>query len=174
MEKTTECSLTDIDPVLRQMVEDTLQEDEEILICFRVEYHLIWVQVITNIRVISAKAIALRVNIFSSRPKIEMPRISVMALKDIVHYGLARSEDYDLQSVRITTSDGMTLETNFTLESAAKKFFSVLQSAILSGSQQSQQGDTAGRLRKLSELLDMKLISEEEYRLKRSQILKDL
>jgi hypothetical protein len=173
MEKTTECPLTDIDPVLRQMVEDILQEGEEILICYRVEYHMIWVQVITNIRVISAKAIALRVNIFS-KPKIEMPRISMLALEDIVHYGLARSEDYDLHCVRITASDGRTLETNFTLESAAQKFFRVLQSAILSGSKQNPQEDAADRLRKLSELLDMKLISDEEYRVKRSQILKDL
>jgi len=34
--------------------------------------------------------------------------------------------------------------------------------------------NAADRLRKLSELLDMKLISDEEYRVKRSQILKDL
>jgi hypothetical protein len=135
---------------------------------------MVWAQIITNLRVISVKAIALRMNIFSTKPKIEMPRIDMMDLKDIVHFELARSHEYDFVTVKISAGDGRIMEMNFTLESAAQRFFKVLQSALVSDNKQPPQAAAADRLRELSELLEMRLISDEEYREKRSQILKEL
>ncbi len=129
---------------------------------------------ITNLRVVSVKAIALRMNIFSTRPRIEMPRIDMLDLKDIVHLELTRSQEYDLITVRISAGDGRIMEMNFTLESAAQKFHKVLQSVLAAENKHSPQAAVADRLRELSELLEMKLISDEEYREKRSQILKEL
>ncbi len=174
MEKTIECPLSEIEPELRRLVEEKLQSGEEILSCFRVEYHMVWAQIITNLRVVSVKAIALRMNIFSTRPRIEMPRIDMLDLKDIVHLELTRSQEYDLITVRISAGDGRIMEMNFTLESAAQKFHKVLQSVLAAENKHSPQAAVADRLRELSELLEMKLISDEEYREKRSQILKEL
>jgi hypothetical protein len=174
MEKTIECELAEVDIELRNLIENLMEPGEKVLACFRVESGMVWVQVITDRQVIAAKAIALRSGVFSFKPKIEMPRISSLDFKDIAHFKQERSQDYDLYTVMITGKDGQILETNFTLETAASKFCNTLTSATTSGIKQSLQGSTAERLRELSELLDMKLISEEEFQTKRSEILRNL
>ncbi|MHC1784610.1 MAG: hypothetical protein AB9891_17960 [Anaerolineaceae bacterium] len=174
MDKTIECELNEVDIELRNLIENLMEPGEEVLACFRVESGMVWVQVITNRQVIAAKAIALRSGVFSFKPKIEMPRISFLALKDISHFQQGRSQDYDLFTVLIAGKDDQTLETNFTLETAARKFFKTLTSATTSKIKQSPPGSAAERLRELSDLVDLKLISEEEFQIKRSEILRNL
>lgn len=164
----------DVERELRDLIQNTLEPDEEILICFRVEYSMLWIHVVTNLKVISAKAIALRINVFSTRPKIEMPRISWIELSKLEHCELGRSQDYDLFTVQISGRDNQTLEANFTLETAAMKFHSLLNSTINRDKKNTPQPAIADRLRELTDLHTMNLISDEEFQDKRAQILKEL
>lgn len=174
MEKTIECSLQEVDRELRLMIEDLLEPDEEVQVCFLVEFNMIWVEVITNRQVVAAKAIALRTNVFSFKPKIEMPVISSMLIRDIDHFDLRKNEDYDLNSVLIYSTDNRFLETNFTLESAARKFHQILSSVVKPGKPNRPSLPASERLKELIDLLDKNLITDEEYNQKRAEILKNL
>jgi hypothetical protein len=174
MEKTIEISLNEIEIELRQLIQKLLEPEEEIFVCFRVEYHMVWAEVITNRQVIIAKAIALRSGVFMFKPKIDMPHVSSILLSEITDVTLGRSEDYDLFTVHITGEENTKLEASFTLETAAQKFHKTLTGLILKEKKQFPTGSTAERLRELSELLESSLITEEEFQKKRTEILNNL
>jgi hypothetical protein len=173
MEKTSECSLNEIEPELRELIEARIQPGEDVLACFRVEYHMLWAEIITTKQVIVAKAIALRTGLARTKLRLDMPHVTAIPLGEIVKIEPGHSNEYELFTVNLTGRDGQALEINFTLESAAQSFYKILTQVLGLGGKKPSSSN-AERLRELTNLREEGLITEEEYQAKRADILKNL
>jgi hypothetical protein len=176
LRRTDECSLADLPPEIRKPIQEKLSADEKPLACFRTEWHMVWVSVITPKQLVVFKAILLAHPIFISKATIEMPRVYNIALQDILGHREGFNKEYDIYAVNFQGKENVNIETCFVNESDAQKFMRVLWSVRDQNRREAVKPalKAADRLRALVELQKEGLLTDNEFQAKREEILKDL
>jgi hypothetical protein len=176
LRRTDECSLADLPLEIRKPILEKLGADEKPLACFRTEWHMLWVSVVTPKQLVVFKAILLANPIFIGKATIEMPKVYSIQLQDILGHREGFNKEYDIYAVNFQGKEGVSIETCFVSETDAKKFMRAIWSAKDQGRQEAVKPalKAADRLRELVELQKEGLITDIEFQTKREEILKDL
>jgi len=161
----TECTLEQLEPILREGIARSLSKGEQPLTCLvSKQLQVVYIYVITDARLMCAGATRDPIT-----KRVSPTRITSLSLDEIV--GISTGDKW----VRADRSDGMHIGCELDTKQRAQSFASSLQSAkdCLRASL-SQPISPADRLRELAKLHSEGLISESEFQQKRREIMKQL
>lgn len=173
MEGTIECTLSQLEPELRSSLSDFLGSDETIITCYKTIWHMVWVQVITNLRVIILRADLIPGMLFLRKPVINSREIKSIPLSEIEKIECKKNTGYDIYTIEIIGRNQQTLEANFLTRQKAELFENSLHHSLASD-QNKNKPATVERMRALSQLFQEGLITDQEYEEKKKEILSGL
>jgi hypothetical protein len=124
-----EVELTELDPGLKESILALLEPGEEIYLCSRTIWHLVWAQVVTSRQVVVCEAIFLWDPFYFHRPRIEHPLVRALFLKDITSINESYDKAFRLYRIYVSGEQKECLALAFVDQDKAQHFLSILKYA---------------------------------------------